>query len=50
MAVVAVQYDGDCMDDHELDRAMRLGAQSPLDARAERDLGRFGLGIPTTEA
>jgi len=47
VAVVTVQDDGDGMDDHELDRAMRLGEQSPLDERAQHDLGRFGLGLKT---
>lgn len=30
-----------------LDRAMRLGERSPLEKRAENDLGRFGLGLKT---
>ena len=47
VAVVTVQDDGDGMDDQELDRAMRLGEQSPLDERAQHDLGRFGLGLKT---
>ena len=44
---IAVQDDGEGMDDRELDRAMRLGDRSPLDPRAPHDLGRFGLGLKT---
>ena len=44
---IAIQDDGRGMDEVELDRAMRLGQQSPLDARADSDLGRFGLGLKT---
>ena len=44
---ITIQDDGQGMDDDELDRAMRLGYQSPLDARADSDLGRFGLGLKT---
>jgi hypothetical protein len=39
--------DGVGMSASELDRAMRLGDRSPLDARAPTDLGRFGLGLKT---
>ena len=44
---VTIQDDGRGMDDAELDRAMRLGHQSPLDERPVSDLGRFGLGLKT---
>ncbi len=44
---VSILDDGCGMDEHELDRAMRLGEKSPLDARAADDLGRFGLGLKT---
>lgn len=44
---ITVQDNGRGMDDEELDRAMRLGQQSPLDVRAVGDLGRFGLGLKT---
>ena len=44
---ITVQDDGIGMDEAELDRAMRLGEQSPLDARDSSDLGRFGLGLKT---
>ena len=44
---IIIQDDGRGMDDAGLDRAMRLGHQSPLDARADDDLGRFGLGLKT---
>ena len=44
---IIIQDDGRGMDDAGLDRAMRLGHQSPLDSRADDDLGRFGLGLKT---
>ena len=44
---ITIQDDGWGMDDAGLDRAMRLGHQSPLDGRAANDLGRFGLGLKT---
>ena len=44
---ITIQDDGNGMDEAELDRAMRLGQQSPLDARERNDLGRFGLGLKT---
>lgn len=44
---IIIQDDGRGMDDAALDRAMRLGHQSPLDTRADDDLGRFGLGLKT---
>ena len=44
---ITIQDDGNGMDEAELDRAMRLGQQSPLDARDSNDLGRFGLGMKT---
>ena len=44
---VTLRDDGRGMEGTELDRAMRLGYQSPLDARADGDLGRFGLGLKT---
>ena len=44
---ITIQDDGLGMDDAGLDRAMRLGHQNPLDARAANDLGRFGLGLKT---
>jgi hypothetical protein len=44
---VTVLDDGCGMDDAELESAMRLGDKSPLDARAPRDLGRFGMGLKT---
>lgn len=45
---IAIQDDGCAMDAVELDRAMRLGAKSPLDPRDGADLGRFGLGLKTS--
>ena len=44
---ITIQDDGRGMSETELDRAMRLGHQSPLDERAGNDLGRFGLGLKT---
>ena len=44
---ITIQDDGRGMDDAGLDRAMRLGHQSPLDTRSANDLGRFGLGLKT---
>lgn len=44
---VSILDDGCGMDEHALDRAMRLGERSPLDARTADDLGRFGLGLKT---
>ena len=44
---IAVLDNGEGMDDAQLERAMRLGERSPLDARASHDLGRFGLGLKT---
>lgn len=44
---ITVLDNGSGMDDQELDLAMRLGEKSPLDNRASRDLGRFGLGLKT---
>lgn len=44
---IAIIDDGCGMDKERLVEAMRLGSQSPLDARAPRDLGRFGLGLKT---
>jgi hypothetical protein len=46
-STVTVIDNGRGMDERELDRAMRLGERSPLDARAGDDLGRFGLGLKT---
>jgi hypothetical protein len=46
-STVTVLDNGEGMDERELDRAMRLGERNPLDARAEDDLGRFGLGLKT---
>lgn len=46
-SAIHILDDGDGMDAGELDRAMRLGERSPLEARAAHDLGRFGLGLKT---
>ena len=44
---LTVADNGAGMTDAELERAMRLGARSPLEAREAHDLGRFGLGLKT---
>ncbi len=46
-SAIAILDDGAGMDAGELDRAMRLGERSPLEARSSHDLGRFGLGLKT---
>lgn len=44
---IRVKDNGSGMSDSELFNAMRYGSQSPLEKRAENDLGRFGLGLKT---
>jgi hypothetical protein len=44
---ISVLDNGRGMLDAELELAMRLGAISPLQARAAHDLGRFGMGLKT---
>lgn len=44
---VAIFDNGYGMSGEELNRAMKYGGISPLDARNEKDLGRFGLGMKT---
>ena len=44
---IGILDDGVGMTDGELLEAMRLGSRSPLEERAESDLGRFGLGLKT---
>lgn len=44
---VAILDDGYGMNSHDINRAMKYGGNSPLDARCEKDLGRFGLGMKT---
>lgn len=44
---ICIIDDGESMDAGALDRAMRLGDKSPLDARKPHDLGRFGMGLKT---
>lgn len=46
-STIIVLDNGEGMDEHELDLAMRLGEKNPLDKRAAHDLGRFGLGLKT---
>ena len=44
---IAILDDGCGMSGDELNRAMQYGGVSPLVARNEKDLGRFGLGMKT---
>lgn len=44
---MTVLDNGRGMDDADLERAMTLGDKNPLTARAENDLGRFGMGLKT---
>lgn len=42
---IAVEDDGEGMDEATLRDAMRLGSRNPMLDREPRDLGRFGLGL-----
>lgn len=42
---IAIIDDGTGMTENELISAMRPGSKNPLSERAEKDLGRFGLGL-----
>ncbi len=44
---IGILDDGVGMSKEELVEAMRPGTRSPLEAREESDLGRFGLGLKT---
>lgn len=44
---IGVIDDGRGLSEHELLEAMRPGSRSPLEARDQKDLGRFGLGLKT---
>ena len=44
---ISIRDDGKGMTEAELVNAMRPGSQSPLEPRAPKDLGRFGLGLKT---
>ncbi len=44
---IGIVDDGRGMSRSELIDAMRLGSRNPLERRAVRDLGRFGLGMKT---
>lgn len=46
-STISIIDDGEGMNEHGLDLAMRLGEKSPLDHREIHDLGRFGLGLKT---
>jgi hypothetical protein len=44
---ILIEDNGSGMTEHELVEAMRLGTISPLQPRALKDMGRFGLGLKT---
>ena len=44
---VGILDDGVGLTEDKLLEAMRLGSRSPLEERAQSDLGRFGLGLKT---
>jgi len=44
---ITILDDGCGMNNEELVQAMKPGAKNPMDERAEKDLGRFGLGLKT---
>jgi anti-sigma regulatory factor (Ser/Thr protein kinase) len=44
---ISISDNGYGMSEEELINAMRLGSQHPSNERAEKDLGRFGLGLKT---
>lgn len=46
-SVITILDDGYGMNNEELVQAMKPGAKNPMDKRAEKDLGRFGLGLKT---
>lgn len=46
-SIVRIVDDGRGMPEERLLAAMRPGSTSPLEERAETDLGRFGLGLKT---
>jgi hypothetical protein len=45
--VLIISDDGRGMDSKELQIAMTLGSNNPLNKRQEDDLGRFGMGLKT---
>ena len=47
LPAIGILDDGTGMTETELLEAMRPGSRSPLDERADTDLGRFGLGLKT---
>ena len=44
---IGIVDDGHGMTESELFAAMRFGSRDPRSARAQKDLGRFGLGLKT---
>jgi hypothetical protein len=45
---ISIADNGRGMSEEQLVSAMKLGSQNPLEVRAEKDLGRFGLGLKTS--
>jgi hypothetical protein len=46
-SVITILDDGCGMNSEELVQAMKPGAKNPINERADKDLGRFGLGLKT---
>lgn len=44
---IAIQDDGVGMSDEELQIAMTIGSKDPREARKQKELGRFGMGLKT---
>lgn len=44
---ISILDNGFGMSSDELTQAMQYGSKNPLEGRAEKDLGRFGLGLKT---
>ena len=46
-AYISIVDNGKGMSEAELDNAMQYGSKNPVEVRASKDLGRFGLGLKT---
>ena len=46
-AYIAILDNGKGMNEEEIDVAMQYGSKNPIEAREQKDLGRFGLGLKT---
>ncbi|MER1959214.1 MAG: ATP-binding protein [Solibacillus sp.] len=44
---ISIQDDGMGMSDEELQIAMTIGSKDPREARKQKELGRFGMGLKT---